>query len=262
MTNNKNKLGLLIGAIIIVFGGVLLLRIAGGAEFIWSVSKGGTFLFPLVTVAAFIDSINPCAFSVLFLTIAFLLSIGRLKSEVWKIGGSYIAGLFVVYILIGLGILQALHILNTPHFMAKAGAALLIALGVINLLNHFIPRFPLKLKIPTIAHGAIARLMEKASMPTAFGLGMLVGLCEFPCTGGPYLMILGLLHDSGNYVKGFAYLIYYNILFVLPLVLIMALAGHRSILEKVEQWKKENTGRMKLWSGILMILLAVFILLV
>ncbi len=252
----------LIGAVVLVFGGVLALRLAGGAEFVWSISKGGTFLLPLVTIAALIDSINPCAFSVLFLTIAFLLSIGRLKNEIWKIGGAYIAGLFVVYILIGLGILQALHILNTPHFMAKAGAVLLIALGVINLINHFIPRFPIKLKIPSIAHGTIARLIEKGSMPTAFGLGMLVGLCEFPCTGGPYLMILGLLHDSTNYVRGFAYLIYYNILFVLPLVLIMALAGHRQVLEKVEQWKKEHTGKMKLWSGILMILLAAFILLV
>ncbi|MEK7479288.1 MAG: cytochrome c biogenesis protein CcdA, partial [Patescibacteria group bacterium] len=120
----------------------------------------------------------------------------------------------------------------------------------------------IKLKIPRIAHGTIARLIEKGSMPTAFGLGMLVGLCEFPCTGGPYLMILGLLHDSGSYVKGFVYLIYYNILFVLPLVLIMALAGHTSVLAKVEKWKKNNTGTMKLWSGVLMILLAVFILLV
>ena len=193
----------LIGATILVFGGVLLLRGQGGAEFVWNASRGGTFLFPLVTIAALIDSINPCAFSVLFLTIAFLLSIGRLKNELWKIGGAYIAGLFVVYILIGLGILQALHILNTPHFMAKAGAVLLIALGVINLINHFVPKFPIKLKIPSIAHGTIARLIEKGSMPTAFGLGMLVGLCEFPCTGGPYLMILGLLHDSGSYVKGF-----------------------------------------------------------
>ncbi len=258
----NKKLVILIGAILLVFGGVFFLKGAGGAEFIWGVSKGGTFLLPLVTVAALIDSINPCAFSVLLLTIAFLLSIGRLQTSIWKIGGAYIAGLFVVYILIGLGILQALHILNTPHFMAKAGAVLLIALGAINLINHFFPRFPLKLKIPTVAHNKIARLIEKASMPTAFGLGVLVGLCEFPCTGGPYLMILGLLHDSVSYVRGFVYLIYYNILFVLPLVLIMLLAGNQAVLKKVEVWKKEYTGKMKLWSGILMILLAVFILLV
>ncbi|MDP3725360.1 MAG: cytochrome c biogenesis protein CcdA [Nanoarchaeota archaeon] len=252
----------LIGAITLVFGGVLLLRGAGGAEFIWNASREGTLLFPLVTIAALIDSINPCAFSVLFLTIAFLLSIGRLHKEIWKIGGAYIAGLFSVYVLIGLGILQAFHILNTPQFMAKAGAVLLIVLGIINLINHFVPKFPIKLKIPSVAHGKIARLIQKGSMPTAFALGMLVGLCEFPCTGGPYLMVLGLLHDSVSYAKGFVYLIYYNILFVLPLALIMALAGNKAVLGKVETWKKENSGRMKIWSGILMILLAVFILLV
>src|SRR3989344_1020755 len=261
MTNNKNKLGLLIGAIILVFGGVLLLRIAGGAEFIWGVSKGGTFLFPLVTVAAFIDSINPCAFSVLFLTIAFLLSIGRLKSEVWKIGGSYIAGLFVVYILIGLGILQALHILNTPHFMAKAGAVLLIALGVINLINHFIPRFPIKLKIPSVAHGKIAGLIEKGSMPTAFGLGMLVGLCEFPCTGGPYLMILGLLHDSTTYLTGVAYLLLYNAIFILPLVVILFLASRTGMSEKLRAWQRSESKSVRVAAALAMVVLGIIIFL-
>src|SRR3989344_46039 len=186
------------------------------APLIWKLSNGGKLLFPLIVIASLVDSVNPCAFSILLVTIAFLFSIGRLRSNVLKIGGVYIFGIFLVYVLIGLGILQVLHIFNTPHFMAKVGASLLIALGAVNIINEFFPRFPIKLRLPQGAHNKMAALMEKASLPTAFVLGVLVGLCEFPCTGGPYLMVLGLLHDQATYVNGFAYLLYYNLLFVLP----------------------------------------------
>ena len=76
-------------------------------------------MLPLVIISSLIDSINPCAFSILFLTIAFLFNLGRNRREIFKIGGVYILGIFVVYLLIGLGILQTLHLFNIPHFMAK-----------------------------------------------------------------------------------------------------------------------------------------------
>ena len=163
----------------IIFGFVIFFRLAGGlgAETLWKLSDSGKWLLPLVAVAALIDSINPCAFSILLVTIAFLFSIGKLRSGVMKIGGSYIFGIFVVYILIGLGILQALHFFNTPNFMAKAGAFLLVILGGINLINEFFPAFPLKLKVPHIAHSKMAEVMERGSMGVDFLLGELVGLC-------------------------------------------------------------------------------------
>ena len=215
---------------------------------------------PLVVIAALIDSINPCAFSVLLLTIAFLFSLGKMRGSILKIGAVYIFGLFGVYILIGLGILQALHFFNTPRFMSKAAAVLLIGLGLINLINEFFPKFPIKLKIPSFAHGRMAGLMEKASLPTAFALGGLVGLCEFPCTGGPYLMVLGLLHDGQTFWNGLAYLLLYNLLFVLPLVIILLIAGDESLLARVQVWKKSNSGSMHLYGGLAVIVLGLLIL--
>lgn len=200
---SKWKLFSLVFGALAFFGIVIFLKYsAAGTEMLWNFSDGGKWLLPLVVVSAFLDSINPCAFSVLLLTIAFLFSVGKLRSNILRIGGAYIFGVFLVYILIGLGILQVLHLFNTPHFMAKFGAALLILLGAINLINEFFPAFPVKLKIPSVSHHAMAELMEKASLPTAFLLGVLVGICEFPCTGGPYLMILGLLHDNATFSAG------------------------------------------------------------
>jgi len=180
--------------------------------------------------------------------------------HILKIGGVYILGLLVVYFLIGLGILHALHLFNTPHFMAKAGALLLIVLGGINLINEFFPSFPIKLKIPQAAHAKMASLMNKASLPAVFLLGALVGLCEFPCTGGPYLMVLGLLHDQGTYLAGVGYLILYNLIFILPLVIILLIASDNTLIEKVQNWKRSETKHMRLWGGIAMVALGLIIL--
>ncbi len=250
------KLSFLVAGTLLLFGLVFLFRLENiGTTALWNLSEGGTWLLPLIGVAALIDSINPCAFSILLLTIAFLLSIGKLRSSVLAIGSAYILGIFLVYLVIGLGLLQTLHIFDTPHFMAKVGASLLVLLGLISITKEFYPAFPLRLAIPHVAHQKIAVLMEKASVPTAVVLGGLVGLCEFPCTGGPYLMVLGLLHDNATFVSGFGYLILYNLIFVLPLIVILLLASDSTLLGKVQEWKKAENKNMRLWGGIAMVLL-------
>ncbi len=258
----KSFLILLIIAIVFI-GGIFLVKSQNlGAGFLWNLSNGGKWIFPIVTAGALIDSINPCAFSILLLTIAFLFSLGRLRSDILKLGSFYILGLFLVYILIGLGILQALHLFNTPNFMAKVGAALLIALGLLSLINVFFPAFPIRIRLPRATHPLMAKFIEKGSAPTLFLLGGLVGICEFPCTGGAYLMVLGLLKDQTTLVQGATYLLYYNLIFVLPLVLILLIASNKSLLEKVEAWQKTENKNMRLIGGTAMIILGVLIFLI
>lgn len=264
----SKKFWIILSAALILLGIFAFFRFTGGGTaLLWKISNGGTALLPLVLVASLLDSINPCAFSILILTIAFLLSIGQIRARVLAIGGFYIAGIFAAYLLIGLGLLQALHLFNTPHFMSKVGAILLIALGTINLINEFFPAspaggpaFPIKLRIPGAAHRAMAGLMRQTSLVSAFALGALVGLCEFPCTGGPYLMVLGLLHDSATYGKGLGYLVLYNLIFILPLVIILVLASEKSLTAKVEAWQKKERVNMRLWGGAAMIIFGLLIL--
>lgn len=252
-------------ALLVLFGGLLVgavLFFKGanvGTAALWELSRQGQWLLPLVLVSALIDSINPCAFSILIVTIAFLFSLGKLRTHVLEIGGAYVLGIFLVYSLIGLGILQALHLFDTPHFMAKVGAGLLVLLGLLSVVNALVPRFPVRLGIPHAAHQRIAVLMERASLPSAFALGGLVGLCEFPCTGGPYLLVLGLLHDQASFTTGLAYLMLYNAVFVLPLVVILLISSDRGLLEKVQEWKKRRTGSMRLWGGGAMLALGVLV---
>ena len=249
-----------IGILLAAFLSITLLRsFSGLSSFLWNVSSGGVWLLPLVLFSAVLDSVHPCSLSILLITIAFLFSVQMTRKKILLIGGIYIAGIFVAYFSIGLGILKVLHLFNTPHFMGKLGAILLISFGMINLLNRFFPSFPIKLKLPSAAHSAMGKLLEKSSMPAAFGLGLLVGICQFPCMGGPYLMVIGLLHDSASYLKGLGYLLLYNFLMLLPLVAVLWIAADKVLLEKVQTWKRDSMKEVSLYAGLAMIVVGILI---
>jgi cytochrome c biogenesis protein CcdA len=216
---------------------------------------------PVVVWAAILDSLNPCAFSILLLTIAFLFSTGRTRKEILKIGGAYIFAIFAVYVGIGLGVLRALSWFGIPHTIGKIGAILLLVVGVYQIIQVVFPKVP-QLGISHKLHGKLAILISKASVPTALVMGALVGLHEFPCTGGPYLMILSILHDQATFWSGLGYLLFYNLIFVLPLGIILGVASVPTWHHLVEDWKKKNMRMAKLAVGGLMILLAVVLLLV
>src|SRR3989344_3108473 len=199
-----------------------------------------------IVVAAAADSVNPCAFSVLILTLTFLFSLGKKRKEVLLIGGIYILGIFLAYLAIGLGILQVLSVFGVPRFMSKIGAILLLVWGGLNLADLLIPNFPIKLKIPDLAHKKIATLIHKASGWAALGLGALVGLSEFPCTGVPYLLILGLLHDQATRWEGFWYLLLYNAVFVAPLVAILWFGSDEKLHTKVKAFRAEHSRRAEM----------------
>ncbi|OGG71247.1 hypothetical protein A3F27_00070 [Candidatus Kaiserbacteria bacterium RIFCSPHIGHO2_12_FULL_53_13] len=249
-----------IGAFIL---GIVVLKFSPATSaLIWNMSQGGAWLLPLVLISSLLDSVHPCSFSILLITIAFLFGLQMTREKILRIGGVYIAGIFASYLLIGLGLLKVLHLFNTPHFMGKLGASLLILFGIINLLNRFFPDMPIKLKMPGIVHRPMAALLERTSVVAAFGLGILVGICQFPCMGGPYLMVIGLLRDSQTYLAGFWYLLLYNLVLIVPLVLVLWFSADKSVVDKMQEWKRENLQRVRLVAGTAMIILGALILIV
>lgn len=249
----------LIVLVIAILGIVFLKHSSGTTSFIWSLSNQGAWLLPLVLVSSLLDSVHPCSFSILLITIAFLFGIQMTRKKILEVGGTYIAGIFSAYLLIGLGILKVLHLFNTPHFMGKLGATLLIVFGVINILSELFPKFPIKLKIPSFTHTAMGRLMERASFFAAFGLGLLVGICQFPCMGGPYLMVIGLLRDQVTYFSGFGYLFLYNIILILPLIAVLWVTADKLIVDKIQEWKKTNMKGVHYFAGLAMIIIGILI---
>lgn len=256
MKDYKNLIIAVVGVIVLVAAAVLLQSVPASSAWLWGLSNSGELLMPLIVAAALVDSLNPCSFSVLIISIIFLFSLRTEPKKMVLYSLLYIFGIFVAYLLIGLGILQALHVFNIPHFMSKVGAVVLAGLAAINILGGVFPRFPIKLGIPHSAHALMGKLTKTATAPAMFALGALVGLCEFPCTGGPYLIVLGLLHDTKTYWQGVGYLLIYNAVFILPLLAILAVAINRKVVEKVQRVQQSNKGSIKLIAGLLMLVLA------
>ncbi|KKT45387.1 MAG: hypothetical protein UW65_C0022G0022 [candidate division WWE3 bacterium GW2011_GWB1_44_4] len=214
-----------------------------------------TLVVPVV-VGAITNSLHPCAIAVLLLLLTFLYTIKKSKRTVILIGLSYIFGVFLVYFLIGLGLLRAISLSSEPFFVAKIATVLLLILGLINIKDYFFPKLPIHLKIPDFTKGAIQSFMEKASIPSAFIVGALVGMCAFPCTGGIYTVIISTLAATAS-SQFVLYLILYNIIFVLPLLVVVLIASNKELLEKVEEMHNKNSRKLHLITGVLMVLIAI-----
>ena len=218
-------------------------------------------LLPAVIVTGLLDSVNPCAFAVILLLLAFLFTLRKSRSHILKLGFVYVGMIFLVYFAIGLGILQAVRFSNDPHFVARAGAWLLIGLGVINLVEYLFPTFPIKLHMPKIAGARTNALIKQATLPTTMLAGLLVGLCTFPCSGGIYVSIITLLNAKTTLAWGVSYLALYNIMFVLPLIVILLLVSNRMAAKTWARWEREHSLKIRLWYGVIMVSLGVAMLL-
>lgn len=208
---------------------------------------------PLVLTTGFLDGLNPCAFAVLLFFIAFLFTIRRTTSSIWAMGLIYVAAIYLAYFLIGLGLMQAILFAGEHLLMAQIGSWLVIVMGLINIKDYFFPQLPIHLRIPTIAHGTIQDWLKRATFPAAAVGGFLVGLCTFPCSGGIYVAVVGLLAAKATYWQGIGYLGVYNLMFVSPLLLILAGVGNRRVMHRIRLVEQSSRRWVRLATGLAMV---------
>lgn len=211
----------------------------------------------LVSSSGFLDGIHPCGFAVLLFFIAFLLSLERSRKHILMMGGAYIAGVFITYFLIGLGIFKAVSFFP-GHFFAIFGSLLLVIIGLISIRDGMTGKETLV--IPKFTKPWINDAIQKATFPAAFIAGLLVGLCAFPCAGGIYLAVLGFLTVSTTFWDGVGFLVLYNVFFVMPLIITLLFASNEKILGKIETLETRNRKKFKYILGLSAIALALFIL--
>jgi cytochrome c biogenesis protein CcdA len=218
-------------------------------------------LLPAVVVTGLLDSVNPCAFAVILLLVAFLFTLRKSRGRILQLGFVYILMIFLVYFAIGLGLLGAVRLSDEPHFVARAGAWLLIGLGVLNLIEHYVPQFPIKLHMPAFAGARARELIATASLPATIAAGILVGLCTFPCSGGIYVAVITLLNAKTTLAWGVGYLALYNVMFVLPLIAILLAAANRVTAKAWAGWERHHALDIRLWYGLAMVALGFVMLL-
>ena len=215
---------------------------------------------PAIVIAAAIDSINPCAFAVLIFLLAYLTSLGE-RRRILMVGCTYIVTVFIVYFIAGLGLLTIVQQLGFTGIVFTIAAVIAILTGLINIAEVLLRREIFTLAIPVSQKDAIDRYVKRASVPSAIILGALVSMVELPCTGGVYLAILGLIGERMTLAEGIPYLLFYNLIFVLPLVLILLLVFWGGTPERMEAFRTGGRRWVRLVMGIIMVALGAAMLL-
>jgi cytochrome c biogenesis protein CcdA len=210
-------------------------------------------LITVVTTAA-IDSINPCAIGVLILMISVMLAGKQSVKRMLLLGGLYVLSIFIVYFLAGLGLmyfLASIPLWVTEYISITVGLLIVIA-GLFEIKDFFWYGRWFSLSIPARFAKKIHVMSSKATIPGVILLGAFVSAVELPCTGAPYLAIITLLSQYFDFTA-LIMLIIYNIVFVLPLIIILLLVACGVKLHKIKNWKQTNKPYMRLFLGLLLI---------
>lgn len=222
---------------------------------------GNSLSIWVIITAALADSINPCAIAVLILLLTYLLNVKVSKRRMVLLGMIYIATVYIVYLLAGLGLLKFLNVVELSTTLEYIIAGIIILLALLNLKDVFLKSEKSTLAIPESAKPYIKKYISKATVLSLIIAGFIVAAVELPCTGAVYLGILSLLSGTDN-VTGFAYLVLYNLIFVMPLIIIVILAALGKDLTKIDELRKSNKNLVKIIMSVVMIGLALLLILV
>jgi cytochrome c-type biogenesis protein len=212
---------------------------------------------PTVVVAAAVDGINPCAFTVLLLFITAMLAtlqaggqgVNAIRVHLLGQGGIYIAAVFLTYLALGVGLLKSMDFFTRQHLPARIGALAAILFGLWMLKDFFLPDLGWRLQAPSQIGTTAREMAKKATVPALIVGGFLIGLCTVPCSGAVYLGVLSLLALQSSALLGYGYLVLYNLIFILPLAVILIAASARPTLNRLAHWNLHHKEWVRLALG-------------
>lgn len=220
-----------------------------------------------VAAAALVDGVNPCAFATILFFVSYLAISNRRRKELLAIGLAFTVGVFVTYFAIGLGAMSLLRIANTIRIVGLVLYGLMalscFVLAGLSVHDYFLARqgklHEMRLNLPEPLRERIKgriRATSGAFVGTAFVSGLVVSLLELACTGQVYLptisFVVGIPQMRGYAI---AYLLLYNLVFVLPLLAVLLLAVYGVSAKQFQDWFVENAARSKLIMSVLFVLL-------
>jgi hypothetical protein len=189
----------------------------------------------VVMGAGLVDGINPCALATLLFMISALTLGGRSRTTVATIGAGFIIGVFSAYFFMGLGLLKAGAVIAAMPWL-RTGLRIVTALGlwilgILSLRDWQAVRrgrsADIALRLPDATIRRMHALIRKGAPVWisgfgAAGLGVLVSVSEFVCTGQIYLPTLVYISQSRT-GRALGLLLAYNLAFILPLVPVFVL---------------------------------------
>jgi hypothetical protein len=220
--------------------------------------------------AGLLDGLNPCAFATLIFFVSYLTFVGRKKREILWVGLGFSAAVFTTYLLIGFGILSFIQHFSFLPLFSKIVYILTIAfalvLGILSLYDYIQLKrgrpSEMKLQLPDFLKKRIHQTIREESKSTRYLLaavaaGFIVSLLEFTCTGQVYLpTILFVTNIPSLRANAISYLILYNLMFIIPLLIIFGVVYWGVTSEQLASFLKKRASSIKLFTSLLFFALA------
>lgn len=232
--------------------------------------------FGLATVmaAGLIDGVNPCAFATLVFFVSYLTVTGRARRQILATGAAFTLAVFLTYFLIGLGLFRVLSVIPALSVAAKViyglTAAACLVLAGISLQDYLKARRgktgDMALRLPTRLRKWVNRSIRESMAPgtavaAAFTAGVVVSVVELACTGQVYLPTLMFVAAQPDLrANAVGALAAYNTAFVLPLIVVFALAAYGVGSEHLRGLLARHTSTVKLLTTLLFLGLAAWLL--
>ncbi len=232
---------------------------------------------PLFTIvsAGLVDGINPCAFAVIVFFISFLNFYSFRKRAIVFIGLGYILAVFISYFLIGFGVFNALYRLKGFYLLMKIFYVLVgtfcFAVSGLSFYDYYkFKKFKtfedMSLQLPQGIKNKIRLLITSKFRNSSSGVyfmflvsffvGISVSLLEAVCTGQVYVPIITMIiKDSWLSTKAWLFFLIYNIMFIIPLIVIFVLSLWGVSSENFKNFMKNNFSRIKIILGLLFLVL-------
>jgi len=225
-----------------------------------------------VFLAGLVDGINPCAFTTLLFFMSYLALRGGSRRRIAAAGLAFAAGVFLSYLLIGFGLLNAIRLGGRLQALRLA---LRIAVSVITAVfcaltvrdiiklrqgRHSDLALQLPEKLRLRINAAIrSGLGGTAFIAGVFGTGILVSVLELACTGQVYFPAISFMVQTDASALGIGSLLLYNLAFITPLLAVLALtlAGIRQ--EAVRSYFQRHLAGAKAAQAVIFAVLAVLV---
>lgn len=216
-------------------------------------------LFP----AALADSINPCAFAILFIILSSIVTQSGSKKRALYAGLAFTLSIFVSYYLMWIGLYKAFAFSGQFYYLQMGAATLAILIWLANLKDYFWYGKFFSTEMPESFKIASRKWIRKITSPVwAFFIGILISLFLLPCTGWPYLTILTYLASESNSINlmGYIYLLIYNLIFITPFLIITFIVylGIKDVAE-LKEYREYYTREIHLVIWLLMLGLGLYL---
>ncbi len=240
-----------------------------------------------ILFAGLIEGLNPCALATLVFFISYLTMVGRTRREILWAGLGFTGAGFLTHLLLGFGILGFVQQFSLFPLLSR------IIYWITFLLSLFLGAFSLydyiqvkkgrpsrmTLQVPNSLKKRIHRIIRTREgeleatresqsarfLFAAIGIGFIVTLLQSTCTSQVYLpTILFVTHIPSLRSSAIFYLILYNLVYILPLVVIFGIVYWGTTSEQLSFFLQRRTSTIKLLTALFFFVLAgilIFILL-